>query len=77
MSELTDWRGTPIEVGCHVVYPSRQYSNMWMTEGQVISIADDEITVRKVRSSAEKHLSSRAASQTARPSLARVTVVPL
>jgi len=30
-----DWRGTPIEIGCHVVYPSRISSSLYVHEGVV------------------------------------------
>lgn len=36
-----DWRGTPLEVGCTVVYASGSYSgSITMTEGEVIAIND-------------------------------------
>lgn len=33
---LTDWRGTPIEPGCTIVYPGRKSSSLWVTEAVVI-----------------------------------------
>lgn len=38
MEKLTDWRGTPVDVGDIVVYASRQSSSIWMNEGEVVSI---------------------------------------
>ncbi len=35
---MRDWRGTEIEVGSRVVYPGRQGSSMWMTEGEVVEL---------------------------------------
>ena len=35
-----DWRGTPIEIGCHVVYPSRISSSLYVHEGVVEDICD-------------------------------------
>lgn len=40
-----DWRGTPIKVGSVVVYPSRQSSSLWMSQGEVVSISDSKIGV--------------------------------
>lgn len=62
MSELKDWRGTPIEVGSTIVYPGRHGSWIWMNEGEVISIAPREpkyfsrpvtLTVRRTRDSGD------------------------
>ena len=36
--DLFDWRGTPIEVGCTVVYPGYGGSHQWVTEGKVKAI---------------------------------------
>ena len=35
---MKDWRGSPIKVGSTVVYPSRQGSRLWMSEGEVVSV---------------------------------------
>lgn len=36
--ELTDWRGTPVNVGDHVVYAVRHGSSLSITEGEIIDI---------------------------------------
>lgn len=38
---MKDWRGVEITVGCHVVYPVRQSSSVWMTEGRVEELHED------------------------------------
>lgn len=43
---MTDWRGTSIKVGDIVVYPSRQGSHLWMTEGEVVEVTP-RLAVRK------------------------------
>jgi hypothetical protein len=40
MSEHTDWRGTPIEIGCIVVYPGRASSSVWINEGVVVGFGE-------------------------------------
>jgi hypothetical protein len=35
---IKDWRGTKIKIGSKVVYPSRQGSRLWMSEGVVTLI---------------------------------------
>jgi hypothetical protein len=35
---MLDWRGTPIEPGCLIVYPGRHSSSMWMMEAEVLEI---------------------------------------
>jgi len=60
MSELKDWRGTPIEVGSTIIYPGRQGSSVWVNEGEVLAISTNEsriwhrsaeLTVRRIRDS--------------------------
>lgn len=38
MTELKDWRGTPIEVGSTIVYPGHRGSAYWVTEAEVTDI---------------------------------------
>lgn len=63
-----DWRGTEIKVGSTVVYPSRQGSLLWMTEGEVVSLPqskkDNRIGVR-----------AKGTKRTAYPEPTRITVV--
>lgn len=59
-----DWRGTRIAVGSVVVYPSREASRMWMTEGEVVSVAGEKVGVLK-----------RGGKRIAFPALDRITVV--
>lgn len=35
---MKDWRGTKVEIGSTVVYPSRQGARLWMTEGEVVAL---------------------------------------
>lgn len=35
---LRDWRGSEVNIGDTVVYPSREGSKMWMTEGEVVTV---------------------------------------
>lgn len=39
---ITDWRGTPINVGDHIVYPGRGSSALWMTESVVKAFKHNE-----------------------------------
>lgn len=39
---LRDWRGTPITVGAHIVYPGRASSSIWMTESIVRAFKRNE-----------------------------------
>lgn len=65
---VKDWRGTEIQVGSTVVYPSRQGSRLWMTEGEVVSLPlskkDARIGVR-----------AKGSRRTAFPDPNRITVV--
>ena len=38
MTKLKDWRGTLMDIGCVVVYPTRQGSSMEIHEAQVVSV---------------------------------------
>jgi len=80
---VKDWRGTPIEVGALVVYPSRTGSSMWITEGQVVSVKesmgvtrDFSVGVRRIRSSSStqkrKYLKRE---RVAYPDPSRITVI--
>lgn len=59
---MKDWRGTPIAVGSIVVYPSRQGSSLWMSEGEVV--ATKPFTVKK-----------KGSQRTSHPAIERVTVI--
>lgn len=59
---MKDWRGTPIHLGAIVVYPSRQGSRLWMSEGEVVGIRP--FTVRRNDSQRTSH-----------PAVERVTVI--
>jgi hypothetical protein len=50
MSNYTDWRGTEITVGCHIVYPVRQSSSMWMNEAEVTEIVPTKLGVQQTES---------------------------
>lgn len=65
MAMVKDWRGKKIKVGATVVYPSRQSSYLWMNEGEVVSIKDGRIGVRKSGST-----------RIAYPAVERLTVLP-
>lgn len=73
---MKDWRGTSIKVGSHVVYPSRQFGDMWVTEGEVVKVDDKAGTleVRKIRSNAA-HKNEATPNRVARPKPNRVTVI--
>lgn len=43
MSELKDWRGTPIVVGSTVVYPGRGGSAMWLNEATVLEVGEVDV----------------------------------
>lgn len=74
MPNIEDWRGKQIQVGSRVVYPSRQQGNLWMTEGEVVSISKDGKTVgvRRIRSTTKTHTKRDRVSY---PNLTRITVV--
>lgn len=61
---MKDWRGTRIKVGSAVVYPSRQGSSLWMNEGEVISVSEGRVGVRK-----------KGSKRTSYPDVLRLTVV--
>ena len=39
---MKDWLGIEIKPGCHVVYPGRQSSTIWMTLGRVEELHEEE-----------------------------------
>lgn len=43
MHTLTDWRGTPIDKGCTLVYPGRSSGDLWMTEATVEDIIEVDV----------------------------------
>lgn len=59
---MKDWRGTPIVNGSIVVYPSRQGSSLWMSEGEVVGLKP--FTVKK-----------KGSQRTSHPAIERVTVI--
>lgn len=59
---MKDWRGTSIDIGSIVVYPSRQGSSLWMSEGEVVGLKP--FTVKKKNSKRTSH-----------PAVERVTVI--
>lgn len=63
--DMKDWRGTEVKVGSTVVYPSRQGSQLWMSEGEVVTIATDKVGVRK-----------KNARRISYPDARRITVIP-
>jgi len=71
---IEDWRGKQIQVGSRVVYPSRQQGNLWMTEGEVVSVSRDgeKVGVRRIRSTTKTHTKRDRVSY---PNLTRITVV--
>ena len=54
---MTDWRGNKIEVGCFIIYPCRQGSNIWVVEAEVVEILSKEIIVKPIRSAGYKYAS--------------------
>jgi hypothetical protein len=40
MEELKDWLGTPITVGCTIIYPGRQSGSLWMNKATVKVIGE-------------------------------------
>lgn len=70
---MRDWRGTEIVAGSIVVYPSRQFSSMWITEGEVVEVKGGKVAVRKNRSSADHKAAP--SKQLAYPSPQRLTVI--
>lgn len=69
---IRDWRGKEIKIGTRVVYPSRQQGNLWMTEGQVVSIEGEKVGVRRMRSTTKQHGKRERISY---PNRARITVL--
>lgn len=65
MAVMRDWRGTPINVGSTVVYPSRQGSTLWMNEGEVVRIES------KFRIAVQR----KGGKRVSYPEVARLTVV--
>jgi len=74
---MKDWRGTPIKVGAHILYPSRQFGQMWVTESVVTSVDDKAgiIEARKLRSNSNYKQQATTSNRVARPNPARVTVI--
>jgi len=73
---MKDWRGTTIKVGSTVIYPSRQGSAMWMSEGVVEAIDGKRLRVRRTRASVLKDSELNPSSlRPAYPDPRRVTVV--
>jgi hypothetical protein len=66
MGVVRDWRGTPINTWSVVVYPSRQGSQLWMTEGNVVSIKDGRVGVMK-----------KGGGRVSYPATDRLTVIPV
>lgn len=74
---MKDWRGTTIKVGSHIIYPSRQFGQMWVTES-VVTLVDDKdgvIEARKLRSNSS-YKQATTSNRVARPNPNRVTVIP-
>jgi hypothetical protein len=65
MAVVKDWRGITIKVGSTVVYPSRQGSNLWMNEGEVIKI-ENEYRIAVIKNGGKR---------ISYPDVARLTVV--
>jgi len=73
---MKDWRGIRIKIGSTVVYPSRQGSQMWMSEGIVEKIEDGRIRVRRTRANVLKDSElNPSALRPAYPDPKRVTVL--
>lgn len=47
--QRTDWRGTPIKVGCSIIYTNHVGRHTEVTEASVQEIRMDEIIVSPVR----------------------------
>ncbi len=65
MAVVKDWRGITIKVGSTVVYPSRQGSQLWMSEGEVV----------KIESAHRIAVIKDGGKRTSYPDVARITVV--
>lgn len=65
MAVVKDWRGKPIKVGSKVVYPSRQGSSLWMSEGEVVRI-ENEFRIAVIKDGGKR---------VSYPDVARLTVV--
>lgn len=81
MDVVTDWRGNEITVGAIVLYPSRQGSSLWMTEGEVVSVESAKsprgrhrVGVRATRHS-RAHSEKLTRSRVAYPLPSRITVI--
>lgn len=71
--EIKDWRGSPIKVGSRVVYPSRQRSTMWISEGIVVSVVP-RIGVKRVNSQKSTNTYTPT-EKISYPSVERLTVI--
>lgn len=75
-----DWRGTPIEVGDTVVFPSRMSSSMWMSEGVVTAITEALPLVNWEGKSFPQPpkiaVKSKKTNRTVYPAPDRITVIP-
>lgn len=67
---MKDWRGTKIKVGQTVVYPSRQGSSLWMTEGVVVEVNPNGYDDRRVG------VTKKGGTRISYPALQRLTVLP-
>jgi hypothetical protein len=82
---IVDWRGTPIQVGSVVVYPSRTGSSLWVNEGVVESVGwlnqpsyyhnPRPYVAGTVRRNKTSGWGTNEASRSSQPDFSRVTVV--
>jgi hypothetical protein len=70
--QLTDWRGTPITVGCTIIYSNHMGRRTEVTEGTVQEIQEGELIVSPTRNTQGKILACRVVHITA---VGRVTVL--